>query len=286
MRVSRRASRGGEEGFALILALLALLLLTFLGLTLAVTTSTELQIASNYRWSEQARTIAEAGVEAGKIVLREAPAWDTILPPARTARWDGTAAPAAPGTPRTGSAGFVLRDFENAECDVKGNGMGKGLILTSAGEDLQYISQFRGLALNGAFTLWVRRPLLVEPNGDYTDWGQEIPGSTPHIDASSDNLILVAEGTAPFRSAADLSAAAGGIGAHVARAKAVYTIEVALSRTPPVPNNCQTSRTGQAGHGSGNTGFAGCEPLAADAMGAALQDSTGTGSGAHLAGVR
>ncbi len=36
----RRSAAGGEAGFALILALLALLLLTFLGLTLAVTTST------------------------------------------------------------------------------------------------------------------------------------------------------------------------------------------------------------------------------------------------------
>ena len=50
-----------ERGFALVLAILALMLLTFLGLTLAATTSTELKIASNYRWSQQARYNAEAG---------------------------------------------------------------------------------------------------------------------------------------------------------------------------------------------------------------------------------
>ena len=43
-----------ERGFALIVALLALVLLTFLGLTMTLTTSTELQISTNYRWSQQA----------------------------------------------------------------------------------------------------------------------------------------------------------------------------------------------------------------------------------------
>ena len=62
---------------------MALMLLTFLGLTLAATTSTELQIATNYRWSQQALYNAEAGIEAGKIILRNIPSaisWDTILP--------------------------------------------------------------------------------------------------------------------------------------------------------------------------------------------------------------
>ena len=79
------------------------------------------------------------------------------------------------------------------------------------------------------------------------------------IPQTDDNLILVAEGVAPFSGAAMTATGAGAD--HVARSKAVYLIEVALSRTPPTPNNCQTSRTGQAGHGSGNTGFGGCEPL-------------------------
>ena len=61
--------RAREAGMALVLAIMALMLLTFLGLTLAATTSTELQIATNYRWSEQARYNAEAGVEAGKVIL-------------------------------------------------------------------------------------------------------------------------------------------------------------------------------------------------------------------------
>ena len=59
-----------EAGFALILAILALMLMTFLGLTLATSTSTELQIATNYRYSQQALYNAYAGVDVGKVVLR------------------------------------------------------------------------------------------------------------------------------------------------------------------------------------------------------------------------
>ena len=63
--------RSRQAGFALILAILSLMLLTFLGLTLAATTSTELQIATNYRWSQQALYNAEAGLEAAKLLLAQ-----------------------------------------------------------------------------------------------------------------------------------------------------------------------------------------------------------------------
>ena len=78
--------RRGERGFALILAILSLMLLTFLGLTMATTTSTELQIATNYRWSQQAVYNAEAGLEAARIVLSNSAdvstQWTAQLPPA------------------------------------------------------------------------------------------------------------------------------------------------------------------------------------------------------------
>ena len=69
---------------------MALMLLTFLGLTLATTTSTELQIATNYRWSQQALYNAEAGIEAGKQILRNIPvgvSWATLLPSVRAGSW-------------------------------------------------------------------------------------------------------------------------------------------------------------------------------------------------------
>ena len=62
----KNRDRRHEGGFALILAILALMLLTFLGLTLATTTSTELRIATNYRWNTQALYNAEAGIEADR----------------------------------------------------------------------------------------------------------------------------------------------------------------------------------------------------------------------------
>src|SRR5512134_2636913 len=97
MRKNGRTERRSlEGGFALVLALLALLLLTFLGLTLAVTTSTELQIATNYRWSEQSRYVAEAGIEAGKIMLRETVSWENLLPAPRSVAWTGNTAPGGP----------------------------------------------------------------------------------------------------------------------------------------------------------------------------------------------
>jgi hypothetical protein len=274
----------GESGFALILALLALLLLTFLGLTLAVTTSTELQIATNYRWSEQARYAAEAGVEVAKVRLRGVTNWVSILPPARTTSWVGNATPGAPPAPRV-VGGVTLRDYENANCDLKGNGVGNGLVLSTGSEPQQYVSTFNTLQLTGAFTVWVRRPLWIMPTGQFSDWGQEIIGP-PHFDASDDNLIMVVEGVAPF-TGAGAYAATGSTGAMVARSKAVYTIEMPFSHAASADlGTCQTSRTGQTGHGSQNSGFGGCESLRPDALASARMGSTSTGSGAANAAVR
>jgi hypothetical protein len=76
------------------------MLLTFLGLTMAATTSTELQIATNYRWSQQALYNAEAGLEAARVVLANVSTasngWLGVLPTKRTTEWAAGAAP-APG---------------------------------------------------------------------------------------------------------------------------------------------------------------------------------------------
>ena len=45
----RKRTRRSEQGFALILAILSLMLLTFLGLTLATTTSTDFSLTSSLR---------------------------------------------------------------------------------------------------------------------------------------------------------------------------------------------------------------------------------------------
>jgi hypothetical protein len=164
------------------------MLLTFLGLTMAATTSTELQIATNYRWSQQALYNAEAGLEAARIVLSDvggpASSWQGLLPTARTATpWT----PAPPGAPVGALRG---RDYENWDCDERGMGVGYGLVLSDGATFYENISTFGTRTLNGAFTVWVRRPLQADNLGQYLD------------DARNDVLVIVAEGVAPYSYAA------------------------------------------------------------------------------------
>jgi hypothetical protein len=192
---AERIVRGhrSEGGFALVLAILSLMLLTFLGLTLAVSSSTELQIATNYRWSRQAYYNAEAGLEAAKVLLANAPTWSTVLPTTRApAEWAATTLPALPAMPIWGGA--AARDFESRGCDRQG-GVGYGVVLNGTlpgGGALlaQNIDTFMGQRLNGAFTVWVKRvlqPGLIDPT-KFTDDPTQPPVT----------LTLTAEGVAPY----------------------------------------------------------------------------------------
>jgi hypothetical protein len=246
---ARLTRNRGEEGFALILALLALMLLTFLGLTLATTTSTELQIATNYRWSQQALYNAEAGVEAGKVFLRDIPGtWGAILPqprPGVTWFWDGTAptAPSAPsGLPANDNQGRPLRHWENANCDGRGGRAGYGVVLNDPGVapqrgPFQYISTTMNQSLNGAFTLWVRRGVIYNTDGTIRD------------DQNDNVLVLTAEGVAPYLGTQ--------VGGNLARRNAAMrTLEVTLLRASG-SDTCESYR-GQAGGGVSGSGFWNC----------------------------
>jgi hypothetical protein len=268
IRSTRRARmmpqvRNTQSGFALVLALLALMLLTFLGLTLAATTSSELQIATNYRWSQQALFNAESGVEAGRFLLRNAN-WANILPAPRGvgAGWvgDSTQAPIAVAAPSTANDawGNASRNFENAACDKRGAGMGYGVIFDD-GTPYQYKTTVLGANVNGAFTLWVRRPVIVTQDGLLQDYS-----------ADNDNLILVSEGTAPYTGGTQTLTLASSN-------KATQVIEVALSRTPPVAG-CD-GRQGQTGGGAEGTNFGGCnntlgEAAVGSAIGHAVTENT------------
>ena len=279
MRESRRAEASGrisgagpEAGFALILALLALMLLTFLGLTLATSTSTELKIATNYRWQQQALYNAEAGVEAAKRILSGVPSWTNILPTKRTVTWDGNT---TPPTDRAGANaldttadewGNPSRNFESGNCDRRGNGVGYGVVLDdgTALAPYQYKTTLYGSSLNGAFTLWVRRPTLIRDDGTFTDYtgvGDE------------DHLVLVSEGVAPY-TGAQLS------GTTAANNAAVQVVEVLLSQVRGTAQNPCNTRTGQAGQGAENAGFSACDPITgaglAPALGAAGTGGRGT----------
>ena len=281
----------GEQGFALILAILALMLLTFLGLTLATTTSSELQIATNYRWSQQALYNAEGGVDVGRQVLRNAN-WTTLLPLARTTPWTITCTPTAPspgqqqtctlgnaqsptcswsGTcaPRSVS-GVTMRDLENKECDTSGSNMGYGVVMVTGSPTVAYqniatvtinsVTQ----TMNGGFTIWLRRPVVRTASA--TDGVDNVVDYS----ADDDNLVMTVEGIAPA------IGTAGG-------SRAVKVVEATLSRT--ASNNvlanarCGTGLSGQAGGGGEGSGFAGCAPVGAGA----LTQATGSAQTANTA---
>jgi hypothetical protein len=192
--------RDSESGFALILAILALLLLTFLGLTIATSTSTELQIATNYRWGQQALYNAEAGLEAAKVIISNPPVADTIqgitaLPAVRGG------IPAVPwflGATSIPVEAMVGRDFENgvnpatANCDRRGGGMGFGRVLNDGTVAYENISNWGGQNLNGTFTIWIRRELVSTTAGQFQDYD----GPDSNVTA-----VVTVEGTAPYTGA-------------------------------------------------------------------------------------
>jgi Tfp pilus assembly protein PilX len=265
----------GESGFALILAILSLLLLTTLGLALATITSTELQIATNYRWSQQALYNAEAGVEVGKIILRSVqPDWTAVLPPARGATWSGITTP-TPNTAGGGAAavysradswGNPTRNFESWECDQKGNGMGYGVVLDDGGANApyQYVSTAIGQNLNGAFTLWVRRPLNFRSDTLLDDYG-----------ADNNNMVVVSEGIAPF-TGGNITSTFGTTN------RAVQLIEVTLSRAATTLSGNCGSRSGQVGGGALGAGFGGCESISGGAAITAALAGQASGGGAEI----
>jgi hypothetical protein len=277
----------GSPGFALILSILALLLLTFLGLTLATTTSTELQIASNYRWSQQALYNAEAGIEAGKFILKTIPTdWTKVLPPARpgcdfgagAGCWpaDSSLHPGLPAAPWNGNDAFgnPARNWEDQACDNQ-TGEGLGAVLNDAlavplippylpqGPAQNMTAPF-GQALNGAFTLWVRRDIqtyngVVVPQ---VGWLQDDPTPQPTT------LVLTAEGTAPFVGGANQ--------AFTAANRAVQYLQVFLQRAPQAPG-CGGKNSGQKGGAPSGANFSTCGRLGPGSL-AAFAGMAGAGN--------
>jgi type IV pilus assembly PilX-like protein len=239
-RVERQETRG-ESGFALILALLTLLLLTFLGLTLAATTSTEMKIATNYRWAQQAYYNAESGVEIAKRLLREQTVWSIFIPPARSAAQMST----LPTWTATG------RDFENKDCDVaayvggSAGYQGYGVVMNLVGYPrFENAATFFGQTINGSFTVWVRRPLQINADGTTQDYPQD------------DKLTITTEGTAPFQ-----AAAAGSNYAVQNRAVRVFEIDIKKVN----PNDCE-NLSGQTGGGPSGAGYDPCSQINAKGL--------------------
>ncbi|MCU0241147.1 MAG: pilus assembly PilX N-terminal domain-containing protein [Vicinamibacteria bacterium] len=257
-------TRKNEAGFALVLAMLSLMLLTFLGLTLAATTTMELQIATNYRWSQQAYYNAEAGLDVGKKLLLPMN-WAVVLPPARVpsytpsgvsclagevvnpglACWTVASPAVPPPAPfnNVDATSAAPRNYEFGGCDKRGGGIGYGVVLddgAASGAPFQNVTTFFGKTLIGSVTLWTRRALVENPNGSFTD------------DPSDTTLILVSEGVAPYQGRS--------MGNQVAIInRAVRTLEVSLSHKVETIH-CE-NRGGQVGGGPEGSNFSACDPI-------------------------
>jgi hypothetical protein len=247
--------RNGEQGFALVLAILSLMLLTFLGLTLATTTSTELQIATNFRWSQQALYNAEAGLEAARIVLSNVAnvtdGWLNELPTQRPGTWAEGSAPGPLDSP-TG------RDFEQSGCDIRG-GVGYGLVLADNTTRYEDVSTFEGETLNGAFTIWIRRGLEVQNDGTFADSDR------------NDALIIVSEGRAPYSGAGT---------AFTSARQATRVLETSFSLAlNTVGDPCLGTQAGQEGMSPTGENFNPCAPITAGAGGSLETAFGGAGAG-------
>jgi Tfp pilus assembly protein PilX len=240
MTTTRRA----EAGFALVLALLTLMVLTFLGLTLATTTSTELQVGYNYKWNQQAYYNAQAGIELAKRFLRQQ-TWVVLVPAARMTQAEMASLPS-----------WSLsnsRDFENSDCDTLPEGtrgVGYGVVLHIAGsQPFQNVTSFLGQNLGGAFTVWVRRPLKVQD----TTTGPLTAGEV-HDDESPSKIVVTAEGVAPFQAATAATSAGQ-------RRQAVRIVEVELEKIDP--GDCENDFAGQTGLGALGANYDPCGTVAA-----------------------
>jgi hypothetical protein len=235
-RIGHHLRSLSEEGSAFVISILILFVLSVLGMALMLTTTTEKDIAINYRWGEQAFFNADAALEYGKNVLGDYLLRDgdfkNVLPRPRNlvtvansdAPWgdavpdDASCDPSVPG----------CRDYQYFvdHCPPGGAGtcvrvyIGKVLVRPD-GTLAQYDFRLPGTAVagdldgdgtadvEGTVTLWVRRPVVGTKDYGFPDGGDEL----------NDRVILTAEGTAP-----------GAMGAGAGRPVSLRRLEMVVRR--------------------------------------------------------
>jgi hypothetical protein len=105
-----------EDGIALIVAMMAMLLMTALGVALVLTTSSETMIASNFRNSQEALYAADAVVERAMDDILTVPDWNKLLDGStQSAFVDGP--PSGTRTLRDGSTIDLTQVLNLANCD-------------------------------------------------------------------------------------------------------------------------------------------------------------------------
>jgi PilX N-terminal len=229
--------RPGEEGSAFVISILVLFVLTVLGMALMLTTTTEKDIAINYKWGEQAFFNADAALEYGKNVLGQYLLKDgdfkNILPPARpdvtvadnTRPW-GDALPENICDPK--SPGCREYQYYVDHCPPVGTGpcvrvyIGK-VLPRPDGTLAQFDFRAPGGAVagdldgdgtpdvEGTITLWVRRPIIGTQDYGVSD--------ARNPNGLHDRVILTAEGTAP-----------GAMGAGAGKSVSLRRLEMLVRR--------------------------------------------------------
>lgn len=95
MQTIRR--RRDERGTALVIALMATLLLSALGMAVIMVSQTETMITANFNHAQEALYAADAGIERAVQDVLLAPRWDDVLGGTSTSGWiDGTTSPTLP----------------------------------------------------------------------------------------------------------------------------------------------------------------------------------------------
>ncbi len=253
----------GEEGSAFVISILVLFVLTVLGMALMLTTTTEKDIAINYRWGEQAFFNADAALEYGKNVLGQTLLRDgdfrNILPPARPdVRVSDSSQPWGQALPENvcdpSTPGCREYQYYVDHCPPLAAGpcvrvyIGK-VLPRPDGTLAQWDFRAPGAAvagdldgdgaadLEGTFTLWVRRPIV-----GIQDYGAPDPGNPNGL---HDRVILTAEGTAP-----------SGMGAGAGKSVSLRRLEMMVRRpTSGVEGDVYGRVTSGSDQGSRQAGY-------------------------------
>ncbi len=267
-RVGLHARGNSEKGSAFVISILILFVLTVLGMALMLTTTTEKDIAINYRWGEQAFFNADAALEYGKNVLGDYLLkngdFAAILPPARSDStvansslpWGFANAHPDPGACDPSTPGCRDYQYFVDHCPPGGGGpcvrvyIGKVLVRPD-GTLAQYDFRLPGGAvagdldndpvqdpdLDGTTTLWVRRPIV----------GTRDYGASDALNPNGlhDRVILTAEGTAP-----------GAMGAGAGRPVSLRRLEMVVRRpTSGIEGDQYGKITGGSDAGTRQTGY-------------------------------
>lgn len=149
-----------ERGVALIIALMAVLLLSALGLALVLTTSTELLVAGNYRNSQETLYGAEAFIECALQDVSAVADWNTILAGiSRSSLTDGP--PSGTRTLSDGSTIDVAHVTNLANC---------GKISTCSSAEMNAVTQDRPWGVNNPrWVLYAYAPMNTLPSAPLID---------------------------------------------------------------------------------------------------------------------